>query len=186
MRVISGIRKGHKLKAPKGMDVRPTEDRIKESVFNILRNIKSNGIVLDLFSGSGSIGIEFLSRGAKLCYFNDNSQNSISIIKENLSHTNLMDKAIVIKNDGFRVIEYFHSKNLSFDYIYIDPPFRVDKLIENLLKAISNNSILSEDGIIIIEHEKELELENKILDMIKTDCRNYGSKSITFFKKDIL
>lgn len=186
MRVISGIRKGHKLKAPKGMDVRPTEDRIKESIFNILRNIKNNGIALDLFSGSGSIGIEFLSRGAELCYFNDNSQNSISIIKENLSHTNLMDKAVVIKNDGLRVIEYFHSKNVCFDYIYIDPPFRQDKLIQNLLESISKNSILREDGVIIVEHEKELELEDKILDLIKTDYRNYGSKSITFLKKDIL
>ena len=84
MRVISGSRKGHKLKSPKGENTRPTEDRIKESIFNILGNIKNNSLVLDLFAGTGSIGIEFLSRGAESCYFIDLSNDSIKIIKENL------------------------------------------------------------------------------------------------------
>ncbi len=93
MRVISGDKKGFKLKAPKGMDTRPTEDRIKESLFNILGPINENSIVLDLFSGSGSIGIEFLSRGgAKFVYFIDNSNLSISTIKENIAHTDFEKK----------------------------------------------------------------------------------------------
>ena len=82
MRVISGLKRGHKLKAPKGLEVRPTEDKIKESLFNILGYIDKDSLVLDLFGGSGSIGIEFLSRGARVCYFVDISSNSISYIKE--------------------------------------------------------------------------------------------------------
>ena len=124
MRVISGLKKGHKLKAPKGLEVRPTEDKIKESLFNILGNIDKDSLVLDLFGGSGSIGIEFLSRGARACYFVDISSNSISYIKDNLSHTGLNELANVIKSDSVKAIKQLSNRNLKFDYIYIDPPFR--------------------------------------------------------------
>lgn len=182
MRVISGTRKGHKLKAPKGMNVRPTEDKIKESLFNILRNIRMDAVVLDLFAGSGSIGIEFLSRGAEVCYFVDNSSSSISVINENLSHTRLTDNAIVMKSDGLRILDYFHKENIKFDYIYLDPPFRQGNFLTLVLESISRNNILNNDGTIIVEHEKELELKDNIASLIKVDFRNYGSKSITFFK----
>lgn len=183
MRVISGTRRGHKLKVPKGIDVRPTEDRIKESLFNILKNIKNDGIALDLFGGSGSIGIEFLSRGAKKCYFVDISPQSISIIEENLIHTKLMDKAIILKKDGIKAVEYFSRENLKFDYIYIDPPFKEHNLLIRVLKSIMENEILFKDGIVMIEHENELVLEDEIFVLKKTDYRKYGSKSISFYKR---
>src|SRR5699024_2858791 len=136
LRVISGDKKGFKLKAPKGKDTRPTEDRIKESLFNILGPIDENAIVLDLFSGSGSIGIEFLSRGAKSVYFVDSSNLSINIIKENLKHTDLNKRSKIIKGDSVKIVKFLDRKNLKFDYIYIDPPYE-GSLIEKSMEAIS-------------------------------------------------
>ncbi|HZK33209.1 MAG TPA: 16S rRNA (guanine(966)-N(2))-methyltransferase RsmD [Tissierellaceae bacterium] len=182
MRVISGSRKGHRLKAPKGNRVRPTEDRIKESLFNILGEINKSAIVLDAFAGSGSIGIEFLSRGAKEAYFVDDFYGSIATIKDNLEHTKLIDRAKIIKVDIFLILKRFNKDNLLFDYIYLDPPFNQEELVLKLLKEISSEGILNKKGIIIIEHGKNLQLENSIYDFKKIDYRKYGSKLLTFYK----
>ncbi len=182
MRVISGISKGHKLKLPKGQSTRPTEDRIKESLFNILGNLNGDALVLDLFAGSGSIGIEFLSRGVKKTYFIDFSYDSIKVIKENLSHTKLLDRALVYKKDSISAISFLKDKGIKFDYIYIDPPFRDHNLLRSVLNSLKDYQILKDDGLIIIEHEKKLELDKYIEEFEKIDFRNYGNKSITFLK----
>lgn len=181
MRVISGLRKGHRLNSPKGMDTRPTEDKVKESLFNILGNIDADAIVLDLFGGSGSIGIEFLSRGAKACYFVDISSKSIAAIKENLIHTKFTESATVIKSDALRAIKHFNSKKIKFDYIYLDPPFRHKELLYGVIKSIDEHDIIANRGMLIVEHEKELILEDEILKFKKNDERRYGNKTMTFF-----
>lgn len=186
MRVISGIRKGHKLKAPKGLDVRPTEDRIKESLFNMLKGINSESIVLDLFAGTGSIGIEFLSRGALKCYFVDLSPASLAVVKENLQHTKLEDLSVIVRKDAVLAIKDFNKSNTCFDFIYIDPPFRHEELMSNVLETIDEYSILADEGTIIIEHEKELELKDNLYGFIKINHRNYGSKTLTFYKRHII
>lgn len=183
MRVISGLRKGHKLKTPKGSDVRPTEDRVKESLFNILNKIDGDSIILDGFAGSGSIGIEFLSRGAKLAYFVDRSAESIKSIEENLSHTKFKDQSKVIKKDLLIEIKAFKKDNIKFDYIYLDPPFNQLNLVQKVLNELSINDILNSNGEIIIEHEKELELEERLYNFEKVDYRKYGSKIVDFYKK---
>lgn len=185
MRVISGLKKGHKLKTPKSNDVRPTEDRIKESLFNILNHIDEESVILDGFAGSGSIGIEFLSRGAKKCYFIDSSPNSIALVKENLNHTKFLNQSVVMKSDTIYTIKSLGQKNIKFDYIYLDPPFRQPDLIDRLIKEINLNKILADEGMIIIEHEKELKLEEKLYDYEQIDYRKYGSKSLSFYKKSL-
>lgn len=182
VRVISGSRKGHRLKAPKGNKVRPTEDRIKESLFNILGDINKNAIVLDAFAGSGSIGIEFLSRGAKQVYFVDEFYGSISTIRENLEHTKLINMANIIRSDIFLVFNQFYKDNLLFDYIYLDPPFNQEELALKLLEKIHTEDILKDKGIIIIEHGKNLGLADNIYDFQKIDHRKYGNKFLTFYK----
>ncbi|MCF6466418.1 16S rRNA (guanine(966)-N(2))-methyltransferase RsmD [Clostridium sp. Cult2] len=182
MRVISGTKKGYKLKGPKGKDTRPTEDRVKESLFNILRNIDAESRVLDLFAGSGSIGIEFLSRGAKKSYFIDKSYESIKCIKDNLEHLGFIEKAEVIKSDAIKIINMFKRKGIKFNYIFIDPPYG-QHLILKTLEKICENDILEDIGIVIIEHEKDLILEDNIFNLIKTDYRNYGYKSLSFYTK---
>lgn len=185
MRVISGLAKGHKLKAPKGNAVRPTEDRIKESLFNIIGNIKSDTVVLDAFGGSGSIGIEFLSRGAKKSYFVDNYKESISAIEDNLKHTKLLENAEIIKTDIFIALKKFKSKKIKFDYIYLDPPFNREGLIDKVFKSIDKLEVLNENGIIIVEHESKLSLLDKLHGFKKIDHRSYGSKSIDFYRENI-
>ena len=180
MRVISGFKKGYKLKCPKGKDTRPTEDRIKESLFNILGYIHGESIVLDLFAGSGSIGIEFLSRGAKKAYFVDRSYLSIKTIKDNLAHTGLEGKSRVIKNDAIRSIKILGNENIKFNYVFVDPPYGKNLIID-VLENLWDQTILVEDGTIIVEHEKGLELENNIFDFKKIDSRNYGSKFLSFY-----
>lgn len=184
LRVISGKAKGHKLKAPKGDNVRPTEDRIKESLFNIIRNISSQAIILDAFGGSGAIGIEFLSRGADKVYFVDNNPASISVIQENLNHTKLLDRAEITKADIILAIKKFSNKNLKFDYIYLDPPFSEYTLLDNVFKSISEENILDIDGILIVEHGKSLNLEDILYGFKKIDRRSYGNKIIEFYKKN--
>jgi len=182
VRVISGERKGHKLKAPKGKEVRPTEDKIKESLFNILRPLAEDATILDLFGGSGSIGIEFLSRGAKISYFVDISTTSISTIKDNLVNTRLIDKSVIVNKDAINALKYFKSINLKFDYIYLDPPFKEHELLLKTIATISDNELLSKNGVMVIEHEKELVLDVEVDDFFKYDFRNYGSKSLSFYR----
>lgn len=181
MRVITGKAKGHKLKSPKGLKTRPTTDRIKESVFNIIGDILPDSTALDLYSGTGSIGIEFLSRGAKLCYFIDNDPTSIKVINENLQKTSLKDQAYVYKNDVHSAIKILSRKGLSFDYIFMDPPYGKDLVIQTI-ENIFKLGIIKKKGIIIAEHETELELPTHILGFAKSDSRNYGSTTVTFYK----
>ena len=182
MRVISGIRKGHKLKVPKGKNVRPTEDKVKESLFNILGPISEDSIVLDLFAGTGSIGIEFLSRGAKEAFFVDKSFESINTIKENLNHTKLVDDAKVIKGNSLGKLDYFEELNMKFDYIYIDPPYNDGKILLEVLKSLNNKFILSDNGVIILEYDRDVNIEYENLKFQEVDKRTYGSKVISFLK----
>jgi len=184
LRVISGTRKGHKLKTLKGQDVRPTEDRIKESLFNIIGQIDRESIVLDAFAGSGSIGIEFLSRGARHGHFADKSSRSIGVIRENLRHTKFLDNSTVYHMDSLDLLTILKKRNISFDYIYIDPPFG-QGLIHGILEKISQVNILKDDGKIIVEHESKLVLEERYLDFSMVDKRKYGSKTLTFYEKII-
>lgn len=183
MRVISGSRKGFRLKAPKGLSTRPTQDRVKESLFNIIGNIKTSSNVLDLYSGSGGIGIEFLSRGAGKCYFIDNSKESIIAIKENLQKTSFLEESKVYYNDVFRAIKVLGNKKIYFDYIFMDPPY--NKNLEKItLKMLCKNSIISKKGIIIVEHRKDTTLEETIFCLKKVDERNYGDTTISFFVEE--
>ncbi len=181
MRVISGLRRGHRLKAPSGMETRPTEDKVKESLFNILGKISSDARVLDLFAGSGAIGLEFLSRGAKEAVFIDKSNPSISCIKDNIAHTKFEENSIVMKMDSLRYLDKADMLGEKFDYIYVDPPFKEVELFIKILEKIDKKDILSKDGIILVEHVEELILENTELKLI--DERSYGGKYISFYRK---
>jgi len=122
MRVISGINKGKKLYAPEGNSVRPTSDKVKEAIFNIIGPIDKEAAVLDLFAGSGSIGIEFLARGAKYCTFVDASRKSLNFVRKNLELCNFKDRARIILSDYEKAIVKLGENNEKFDYIFADPP----------------------------------------------------------------
>lgn len=183
MRVITGSARGHNLKAPKGENTRPTSDRIKESLFSIIGIIDDESTVLDLFSGSGGIGIEFLSRGAKFSYFIDSEIESINIIKENLEKTKLAEKSLVYKNSVDKAIKSLGNKHIEFDYIFLDPPYNKELVIKTL-ENIENENLLRNNGVIIIEHETKLELPERTFNLLKTDYRKYGDTSISFYRNE--
>ena len=176
MRVISGKYKGKNLI---GFDIdgtRPTMDRVKESLFGIIQNEIRNSIVLDLFAGSGSLGIEAISNGASETYFIDNNIELINIIKKNTNGMN--DKIHIMKSDYKSALELFKNSNIKFDIIFLDPPYKLN-LINDCLDKIIEYNLLNEDGIIVCEYENE-EVVNDKLKLIKD--KKYGSKKIKIFK----
>lgn len=152
MRVISGIARGMKLKTPEGFDTRPTQDRIKETLFNMLQPYILDSVFLDLFSGSGGIGIEALSRGAKKTYFVENYKDAIQCIESNLNTTKLKDSAIVLKTDAVSSIHHIYEKEV--DIIFMDPPY--NQLLEKqVLTCLKDMKFVTEDTIIIVEASLE-------------------------------
>ena len=149
MRVIAGSARNHKLFSLKGIDIRPTADRVKEAVFSSLGQTVTDARVLDLFAGSGAIGIEALSRGAKFCVFVDSSYECVQLIKQNLTHTKLSDKSKIIHGDAFGAIKSF-SVDEQFDIIYIDPPYGKGLIVPALEKIIQKK-ILAPGGTIVAE-----------------------------------
>lgn len=182
MRIITGKRKGLKLDAPKGLDTRPTESRIKESLFNILGNV-SNSNVLDLFAGSGSIGLEFLSRDANYVAFIDNDKNAINCIKKNVKKAKLPGTEIIFANYK-KGISKLENKNIKFDYVYIDPPYNSVSDYNKVLKIVSQSSLF-ENSLIIIEMDEKLDLEN--LDSFEIiDKRKYRKTILLFLRRNNL
>lgn len=177
MRVISGTRKGMRLFSTRDSYTRPTEDRIKESIFNILNDIEHGSTVLDLFAGTGGIGIEFLSRGAKLAAFSEKSKSNINCIKDNLKHTKFEDEGKVYLGDYIRNLHNIKTDFSSgFDYIFIDPPYEKTNFYFESLKLIKDLNLLKNNGIIILESNEILNLRD--YNIIKE--KNYGKKYIYF------
>ncbi|MFZ7132058.1 MAG: 16S rRNA (guanine(966)-N(2))-methyltransferase RsmD [Eubacteriales bacterium] len=180
MRVITGVAKGRKLSSPKNDRIRPTTDRIKESLFNIISLRVEGSTFLDCFSGTGSIGIEAMSRGAKTVFFIDNHKESIQIIHKNLMDTGFSRKANVLAMDIQRGFEALSKKSLKFDIIFMDPPYNMD-IIPQCIQGILQYHLLSDEGCIIAEHDKNLSLQDEILYCQRKETRFYGSTGITFY-----
>lgn len=182
MRIISGINKGKRLYAPDGLNVRPTSDKIKEALFSMIGNIKEDSLVLDLFAGSGNVGIEFLARGAKYCYFVDLSRKSLSFVKKNLDLCKFNDRAKVIQSDYSKAIINFSNMNIKFDYIFADPPYNL-QCSGKIIDLVLENHLLSENGLLIIESDKsENVIENIDSKMLKYKEKVYGITRISLIK----
>lgn len=184
MRVISGKARGKKLYSLEGLETRPTLDRVKESVFNILQFSIKDSVVLDLFSGSGALAIEALSRGAKKAVLCDNSKKAINIIEKNLKETNLYMQAQLLNTDYLNALEILKNELIKFDIIFLDPPYKSDYVVKSI-EHILEYDLLTEDGIIVVETDdkdkiKEIE-RNKELEVY--DTRKYGIALIIFIRK---
>lgn len=153
MRVIAGTARSLQLKTLDGMDTRPTTDRIKETLFNMIAPYLYDCVFLDLFAGSGGIGIEALSRGAKEAVFVEKNPKAMACIKENLKHTHLEQKAQTILSDVMAALGRLEGKK-KFDYIFMDPPYNRD-LERQVLSFLADSSLLADDGVIIVEASKE-------------------------------
>lgn len=155
MRVIAGTARSLRLKTPEGMDTRPTTDRIKETLFNMLQSYLSGALFVDLFSGSGGIGIEALSRGARHAYFVESEKKALSCIQENLRFTRLADRATVLKTDVYSALYGIHEKEA--DIIFMDPPYNCGHE-KRALAVLKELSWVTENTLIVIETSLQSEL----------------------------
>ena len=176
MRVISGTKRGKKLETLKGDSVRPTTDKVKESIFNAIQFDLPECSFLDLFAGSGQMGIEALSRGASHVTFIDKNKSSIDIIKKNLTSTQFLNDATVLKMDS---ILFLKNQKEKFDIVFLDPPYKVG-LLQEALSLITN--VINVNGKIICEHPIDEKISNNVehLDLIKE--YKYGKIIISIYK----
>ena len=182
MRIISGKARGTKLYTLKGENTRPTLDRVKESLFNIIQDKIQEANFLDLFSGSGAIGLEALSRGAKKAILCDKSKEACDIINENVQKTHLEENAIIYNMDFKKVLQ--NKINEKFDIVFLDPPYKTNFAIE-AIEIIFQNNLIKENAIIIIETDDKENITNQLKN-IKceiNDIRKYGRAYLIFIKR---
>ena len=179
MRVITGSARGMKLRTLEGLSTRPTSDRVKEAIFNIIQFDLEGRRVLDLFAGSGQLAIEALSRGAGYAVLVDQNPEAVKVIKENLKKTKLIDQATVLRAD---YLQYLSGCREKFDIILLDPPY-AEKMLETALHKISEIDILNEGGIIVCERAREKELPATVGDLILSRDYLYGKTAVNLYTR---
>ena len=180
MRVISGKARGINLKTPEGVLTRPTIDRVKEALFSIINFDIPTSSVLDLFGGTGQLGIEALSRGAKSAVFVDQREDACKLIKENLRRTKLEQDAKVVRMD---YLDYLKRCKEKFDIIFLDPPY-AEVFLENALKCITEIDILQSGGIIVAERPLGKDLPWDFEGYTRSKDYKYGKVLLTIYRKD--
>lgn len=181
MRVIAGTARRLLLKTPEGLDTRPTADRIKETLFNMLMPHLPDAVFVDLFSGSGGIGIEALSRGARKAYFVENNQKAVACITDNIEHTHLTDKSVVLKQDVFAALR--GGIRDTADILFLDPPY-YQEYDRRVLEVLRDASCVMQDTLIVIEAAKETSFEYaETLGFVVTREKQYKTNKHVFLKR---
>lgn len=180
MKIISGTLKGRKILGHDIEGTRPTMDRVKESLFSMIQNYIPNALVLDLFSGSGNLGIEAISNGSKHAYLVDNNKKCIEVIKKNSENMQINDTVSIINNDYKKALANFKEQKIKFDVVFLDPPYK-NKDIPNIIEYLLNQELISKTAIIVCEIT-DLNLIKKFekLEIIKN--KKYGDKYIIIYK----
>jgi len=193
MRIISGKAKGTRLSALSSKRTRPILDRAKESLFSILGDSVLDSTVLDLFAGTGSLGIEALSRGAGKCLFVDNSTNAIRVIKENLQEAGFIKRTVVLKINVFRLLGFLKNKDIRFDLMLVAPPYKLldidcgdRKRIFSLLEECISKQFINDNGTIVLQHHKKQKIDQECFKQLKViDVRQYSNTQLTFLKANL-
>ncbi|MDP4085704.1 MAG: 16S rRNA (guanine(966)-N(2))-methyltransferase RsmD [Bacillota bacterium] len=180
MRVVSGSCKGRALKAVQGNTTRPTTDKVKEAMFNMIGPYFNGGIALDLFAGSGGLGIEGLSRGMEKVIFIDREAKAIQTIHENIKACRLEEHTEVYRTDAERALKALIKRELTFDFIFLDPPYKKQQLI-SLMEKMDNHSLLNTGGIILCEHSTDVVLPQSIGTYVQKKHEKYGIIAVTIF-----
>lgn len=181
MRIISGTMRGTKLFTLEGENTRPTLDRVKEALFSKINYILPEAIVLDLFAGSGALGLESLSRGAEKIFLCDQSRDAIKIINQNIEKTKTKEKTVLLNCDYKKALEEFKNKKIKFDVVFLDPPYKTD-FAENAAKIIIEENLLNKDGLIILEtDDKEKVIKNIDTELLEiNEIKKYGRVYLLF------
>ena len=181
VRILGGESRGRKLLGPKGLRFRPTTGRVKESIFSYLIHEVEGSRFLDLFSGTGSLGLEALSRGAKEIYFIEKSRYSLDLLSRNIELCGYSQKARVFKGDVFGVVQKLGRMEEKFEIILADPPFK-QNFRSNILSVISQSGVLTVEGLLVIEHEAHDE-DNGQHDLIQIKQKKFGASVVSIYQK---
>lgn len=182
MKIISGKYKGRILKGYDMIGTRPTMDRVKESVFAMIQDYIKDSIVLDLYSGTGNLGIEAISNGANKSYLIDNNKIAINTIKDNIKMLNI-DNTNIINSDAMDALRSFINQNIVFDIIFLDPPYQTNELDKALTLINDNIFLLNNDGLIVCETELEIDYE-KYKNLYIYKSKRYAKKSVNILKRN--
>lgn len=184
MRIIGGVYRSRLIDMPKGVDMRPTQDKVREAIFNILGDI-SGKVVLDLFSGSGAFGLESLSRGASRATFVENNIRCAQTIEKNLEGLQIpADQYDILKRSALRAIYDLENEGVKYDIVFMDPPYHKD-LAKNCLINLDSCDILSQFATVVVEHYKLDELSFDLDTLVTDKNREYGDTVVTFLKKHV-
>ena len=182
MRVIAGKYRSQPLASPKGRDTRPTSDRLRETLFNVIAPRVHDAVFADLFAGTGAVGIEAISRGARQVYFAENAKIPLQTLRHNLDRLEIRDGAIVEPAGVMPLLQrLLHQKEL-LDLIFLDPPYRDKLAYETVLRFLADHSILQEDAIVIVEHSRRDSLPNLNLQLQPYRTIEQGEAALTFFR----
>ena len=181
MRIITGSAKGKRLKAPSGLKTRPTTDRVKESLFSIIQEFLSDACILDLFAGTGNLGLEALSRGAAHAIFVDQAQECSRLIRENAVSTNLLNRCEVWRTQALEALGRCKREQLVFDIVFCDPPYNQGHPLQ-ILHFIDKNPALLPNGILILEHSRHEALPEDLNHLELRRQEQYGETMLSFYK----
>ena len=181
MRIIGGTARGRRLKAPRGSTIRPTADRVREALFNILPRDWSGQRVLDLFAGSGSLSLEALSRGAASALLVDESAEAAGLIRSNLQTLGFTDRARIWSQPVSKALNRLADEGAAYDVVFLDPPYD-DGWVEKTLATISRGAMLGAGGIAVAEHSVRERVEEQYGELVRRDRRQYGDTVLSFFE----
>lgn len=181
MRIVGGSRRGMRLNSVPGTTTRPTGDMVKEALFNMLGDRMPDGTVLDLFAGSGALGIEALSRGAARAVFVEKDRRAAKVLRENVRRVGFESKSRIVIGDVFILLERSHRLGGPFDLIFADPPYR-KQLATETVGAVGTAKLLAEGGLLIVEHDPQEELPSRGENIKQIRSRRYGNTTLTFYE----
>jgi 16S rRNA (guanine966-N2)-methyltransferase len=182
MRVISGSAKGRSLKAVPGTSTRPTTDKVKEAIFSMIGPYFDGGQVLDLFAGTGGLGIEALSRGMQKAVFIDIEKKSIDTIQHNLQTAGLKDQAEVFRTDAARALKALAKRDQRFELVFLDPPYKM-KVIAELISTMDEQKLLEDQAVVVVEHDANDVLLEAIGGFEQQRRAEYGDTAVTIYKR---
>lgn len=181
MRVISGKYKGRVIKGYDIEGTRPTMDRVKESVMASIQDYIEDSVVLDLFAGSGNLGLEAISNGAKKCYFVDCNRECVKVIWENVRNFGIEKQVVVLEKDYRKALEELRDQGVVFDLIFVDPPYR-DRILMDILEYVESYELLSSGGIIVLEYRED-DLKEEVDGYKFWKKKKYGDKFVSIYQK---
>lgn len=184
MRVISGYLKGRNIDGYDTIGTRPTMNRVKESMFASIQEYINDSLVLDLFSGSGSLGIEAISMGAKKCYFVDNGREILNILRKNINNLNIEEKSTIINRDYREALLYFKNNNIKFNIVLVDAPYKME-VMEEVIELVTKYDLLLDNGILLLEYSFD-KLKDKYNNLELLKSKKYSDKYVNIYLKIII